>query len=85
MRNLLSDHCAIHFSVRSKTHKESGQIGGACSFSNINKKYIRKDENAGQYEYNLLFEDGKFDELNTRLQQATSSQHIGENIKKMTF
>ena len=57
----MSDHCAINFSVRSKTHMETGQIGDACSFSNINKKYIWKNENAGQYEFNLLFEDDKFD------------------------
>ena len=61
---------------------ETRQIGDACSFSNINKKYTWKFENAGQYEYNLLFEDHKFDELNTQLQQATLSQHIDENIKK---
>ena len=52
--NILSDHCAIQFSVRSKTHMKTRQIGDACSFSNINKKYIWKDENVVQYEYNLL-------------------------------
>ena len=73
---------AIHYRLLFfKTHTETWQIGDACSFSDINKKYIWKDENAGQYEHNLLFEDDKFDDLNTQMQQATSSQQIDENIK----
>ena len=80
--NILSDYCAVQFSLKIKASMQSDNNRNANFNSNFNKKYEWKDKKAGQYGYYLFFEDEKLDELNIDLQQATSPEYIDKNIKR---
>ena len=80
--NILSDHCAVQFSLTTRVGLSSMNITNTNSNSNVNKSYKWNDEKADQYTFHMYLNGEKLDELNLDLQNATSSEHVNQNIKK---
>ena len=80
--NILSDHCAVQFSLTTRVDLSSMNTTNTNSNSNVNKSYKWNDEKADQYTFHMYLNGEKLDELNLDLQNATSSEHVNQNIKK---
>ena len=82
--NILSDHCAIEFSLLSRCTISSDKSSETRANVSVNKKYIWCDTKEDQYRDNICLEESAFLDLNFHLTQVSSPHDIDSNIEKFT-
>ena len=81
--NILSDHCAVYFSLCSaKITVQSNNARDIQSGERVSKKFVWKAEKTQNYRDRIDFYEEEFSRLQTGLSQATSGQDINENIER---
>ena len=82
--NILSDHCAVEFSIVRKINKEANPEVETDSCERVQKKYIWDEEQVGQYRDSLEAQNEEFRDLTSNLARLTTSQEINENLKQFS-
>ena len=82
--NILSDHCAVEFSLLSRCTISSDKSSEMRANVSVTKKYIWCDTKEDQYRDNICLEESAFSELNFHLTQVSSPHDIDSNIEKFT-
>lgn len=79
--NILSDHCAVHFSLTclSPVQLNETEIQPEIGLS---KKYVWNPENKEEYKININFQERDFFHLQTKLKEARTGQDIDANISE---
>ena len=77
--NILSDHCAVYFSLFSAIQNLQTSETKTQPSEQVNKKFIWKSEETQNYRDTINLHEEDFLLLQTHLGQATSEQDINEN------
>ena len=82
--NILSDHCAVFFSLSNVIHGSQAHINDTPPGEKVSKKFIWNSEETQNYRNNISLYEEDFLLMQTELFQATSGQVINENIDRFS-
>ena len=82
--NILSDHCAVYFSLSSAIQNLQASETNTQPSEQVNKKFVWKLEETQNYRDTFTLYEEDFLLLQTHLGRATSEQDINENVDRFS-